>query len=340
MKKTLSIQYPRRRALQVLGGLSSSAVLSAMVLGMDRVMADSPAEWPQKSIRLVVPNPAGGSADVLPRLMCEALALKLNQAVIVDNRPGAAGNIGAEWFNASEPDGYTLMASPPTTLAINASLYPKINYDPTKFVPITVLATVSNALLVHPSVPVQSLQEFIAYVRANPDKLAYASQGNGSTSHLTAELFKQKTATHLTHIPYKGDAPAIADLLAGHVQVMFGNLSAASAHLKSGKLKLLAVTSPKRNPNHPQTPAMNEVIPGLVSVTWFGIVAPPKTPMSIANKLSKAIGEILKTPEIIKKYEELGAEPVGNSPEELAQWMREETQRWREVIKTGGVSID
>lgn len=277
---------------------------------------------------------------MLPRLLCEALSTKLNQAVIVDNRPGAAGNIGAEWFNAAEPDGYTLMASPPTTLTINVSLYPKINYDPSKFVPIAVIATVSNALLVHPSVPAQTLQEFISYVRANPDKLAYASQGNGSTAHLTAELFKQKTNTHLTHIPYKGDAPAIADLLAGHVQVMFGNLSAASAHLKSGKLRLLAVTSPKRNPNHPQIPAISEVIPGLVSVTWFGVVAPPKTPLAIASKISKAIAEVLRSPEIIKKYEDLGAEPVGNAPEELAQWMREETVRWREVIKSGNMTID
>ena len=325
----------RREALALLSAAGFGAALP-----LSCAWADTVSEWPQKPIRLVVPNPAGGSADVLPRLVCEALSIKFNQAVIVDNRPGAAGNIGAEWFNAAEPDGYTLMASPPTTLTINVSLYPKINYDPSKFVPITVLATVSNALLVHPSVPAQTLQEFIAYARANPDKLAYASQGNGSTAHLTAELFKQKTSTHLTHIPYKGDAPAIADLLAGHVQVMFGNLSAASAHLKSGKLKILAVTSPKRNPNHPQIPAINEVLPGLVSVTWFGVVAPPKTPMAIANKISKAIAEILKSPEIVKKYEELGAEPVGNTPEELAQWMKEETQRWREVIRSGNVAID
>ena len=342
MNNTPANPCDRRQALRVLGGLGGSGALSGLGLGlgMNSALADTVLDWPQKSIRLIVPNPAGGSADILPRLVCEALSIKLNQAVIVDNKPGAAGNIGAEWFNAAEPDGYTLMASPPTTLAINASLYPKINYDPSKFVPITVLATVSNALLVHPSVPAQTLQDFIAYARTNPDKLSYASQGNGSTSHLTAELFKQKTSTHLTHIPYKGDAPAIADLLAGHVQVMFGNLSAASAHLKSGKLRLLAVTSAKRNPNHPQIPAMNEVVTGLVSVTWFGIVAPPKTPMAIANKISKAIAEILRTPEIVKKYEELGAEPVGNSPEELAQWMREDTQRWREVIKSGNVMID
>ena len=332
---TTSPLIDRRQALALLaatGGLSGLPILSAW--------ADGVSDWPQRPIRLIVPNPAGGSADVLPRLLCEALSTKLNQAVIVDNRPGAAGNIGAEWFNAAEPDGYTLMASPPTTLTINVSLYPKINYDPSKFVPIAVIATVSNALLVHPSVPAQTLQEFISYVRANPDKLAYASQGNGSTAHLTAELFKQKTNTRLTHIPYKGDAPAIADLLAGHVQVMFGNLSAASAHLKSGKLRLLAVTSPKRNPNHPQIPAISEVIPGLVSVTWFGVVAPPKTPLAIASKISKAIAEVLRSPEIIKKYEDLGAEPVGNAPEELAQWMREETVRWREVIKSGNMTID
>lgn len=296
--------------------------------------------WPQRAIHIIVPNPAGGSADLLPRLISEALSLKVAQPVVVENRPGAAGNIAAEWFSNVEPDGYTLFAAPPPSLSINVSLYPKINYDPSKFVPITILATVSNALLVHPSISANSVQELIAFSKANPDKLAYASQGNGSTSHLTAELFKQKTGAPMVHVPYKGDAPAIADLLAGHVHVMFGNIAAASSHLKSGKLKLLAVTSAKRLTNYPQVPCVNETIPGFISVTWFGVVAPPKTPMALAQKISKTMTEILKTPEMIKKYAEVGAEVVANTPEELAQWMREDTERWRTVIKTGNVTID
>lgn len=302
--------------------------------------AQSPAAWPQKTIKILVPNPAGGSADLFPRLVSEALSSKLGQTIVIENKPGAAGNIAAEMLFNAEPDGYTLMAAPPPPLSINVSLYPKLNYDPAKFVPITVFSLVPNALMVHPSVPANSVQELIAYAKANPDKLSYASQGNGSTAHLTAELFKQKTGTKLVHVPYKGDAPAVADLLAGHVNVMFGNVAQASAHLRSGKLKVLAVTSAKRIPSMPQIPALQEIVPGVVAVAWFALVAPPKTPMAIAQRLSGLIGDILRTPEMMRRFAEVGAEPVGNTPEEMAQWMKEDTERWRQVIKNGGVTID
>lgn len=298
------------------------------------------AAWPQKPIRIIVPNPAGGTADLLPRWLTEPLAARLGQPVIIDNRAGAAGNIAAEYVYHAEPDGYTLMAAPPPPLSINVSLYPKLNYDPAKFAPITVLAAVPNALLVHPSVPAQTVDEFLAYVRANPDKLSYASQGNGSTAHLTAELFKLKTNTRLTHVPYKGDAPAMADLLGGHVQVMFGNVAAAANHLRSGKLRVLAVTSPQRVPTLPTIPALVESVPGVVGVAWFALVAPPKTPPAIAARLSATIAEILRTPEMVKRYAEVGAEPVGNTPEEMAVWQREDTERWRAVIRAGKISID
>jgi tripartite-type tricarboxylate transporter receptor subunit TctC len=329
----------KRLHLKKLGQLSTLCALGAMA--SEDLFAQVPASpWPQRAIHIIVPNPAGGSADLLPRLISEALSVKVSQPVVVENRPGAAGNIAAEWFSGQEPDGYTLFAAPPPSLSINVSLYPKINYDPAKFVPITILATVSNALLVHPSISANTVQELIAYSKANPEKLAYASQGNGSTSHLTAELFKQKTGAPMVHVPYKGDAPAIADLLAGHVQVMFGNIAAASSHLKSGKLKLLAVTSGKRLNNYPQAPCLNESIPGFISVTWFGVVAPPKTPMALAQKISKTMADILKTPEMVRKFAEVGAEVVANTPEELAVWMKEDTERWRAVIKTGNVTID
>jgi tripartite-type tricarboxylate transporter receptor subunit TctC len=302
--------------------------------------AQSPAAWPQKTIKILVPNPAGGSADLFPRLVSEALSSKLGQTIVIENKPGAAGNIAAEMLFNAEPDGYTLMAAPPPPLSINVSLYPKLNYDPAKFVPITVFSLVPNALMVHPSVPANSVQELIAYAKANPDKLSYASQGNGSTAHLTAELFKQKTGTKLVHVPYKGDAPAVADLLAGHVNVMFGNVAQASGHLRTGKLKVLAVTSAKRIPSMPQTPALQEIVPGVVAVAWFALVAPPKTPMAIAQRLSSLIGDILRTPEMMRRFAEVGAEPVGNTPEEMAQWMKEDTERWRQVIKNGGVTID
>jgi tripartite-type tricarboxylate transporter receptor subunit TctC len=303
-------------------------------------LAQTAGVWPQKLIRIVVPNPAGGTADLLPRLISEQLTAKLGQPIIIENRPGAAGNIAAEYVFNAEPDGYTLMAAPPPPLSINVSLYPKLSYDPAKFVPITVLANVPNALLVHPSLPVHTVQEFMAYAKANPDKLTYASQGNGSTSHLTAELFKLKTGLRMVHVPYKGDAPAMADLLAGHVNVMFGNVAAASAHVRSGKLRLLAVTSSKRLASMPTIPAMNEVVPGVIAVAWFALVAPPRTPPAIAARLSATVGDILRSPDMIRRYSEVGAEPVGNTPEDMAAWMKEDTERWRAVIKAGNITID
>ena len=319
--------------------LSYSLAL-ALPLATQPAAAQTPAAWPSKNIKIWVPNPAGGSADMFPRWIAEALAAKLGQVVVVDNKPGAAGNIAAEYIYNAEPDGYTLMAAPPPSLSINVSLYPKLNYDPAKFTPITILFMVPNALMVHPSVPANTVQELIQYAKANPDKLSYASQGNGSTSHLTAELFKQKTGVRMVHVPYRGDAPAMADLLAGHVHLMFGNVTQATSHLRTGKLKMLAVTSNKRQSQLPQVPAMQEIVPGVIAVTWFAVVAPPKTPPAIAQKLSTAMAEVLRSPDIARRFAEVGAEPVGNTPEELAQWMREDTERWRQVIKTGGVTID
>jgi len=193
---------------------------------------------------------------------------------------------------------------------------------------------------VHPSLPVNTVQEFLAYARANPDKLSYASQGSGSTAHLTAELFKLRSNTRMVHVPYKGDAPAVADLLAGHVQLMFGNIAAASAHARSGKVRILAVTSPKRLAALPNTPAMNEIVPGVVAVTWFGLVAPPNTPLPIAKKLSAMVADILRMPEIQRRFAEVSAEPVGNTPEEMAAWMKEETENWAAVIKSARIQVD
>jgi tripartite-type tricarboxylate transporter receptor subunit TctC len=317
--------------------LAASAIASAAPL--NKVFAQS-AVWPQKVVKIIVPNPPGGTADLLPRLLTEQLSAKLGQPVIIENKAGAAGNIAAEFLFNAEPDGYTLMAAPPPALSINVSLYPKLNYDPAKFVPITVLGTVPNALLVHPSIPAQNVAEFIAYIKANPDKVSYASQGNGSTAHLTAELFKMKTGVRLLHVPYKGDAPAMSDLLGGHVSCMFGNVAAAAAHLRTGKLKVLAVTSPKRLENMPDIPTMQESLPGVVSVTWFAIVAPPRTPGAISAKLSATVAEVLRNPDIVKRYSEVGATPMGNSQDAMAAWMKEDTERWRAVIKAGAITVD
>ena len=296
--------------------------------------------YPNKTIRIIVPNPAGGSADLLPRLISEQLAVKLGQPVLVDNRAGAAGNIGAEAVYNAEPDGYTLLAAPPPPLTVNLNLYSKLNYDSTKFVPVTVLGIIPNVLMVHPDLPVKSVEELIAHAKANPDKLTYASQGSGSTAHLTAELFKLKAGVNLTHVPYKGDAPALTDLLAGRVDLMFGNIGAFAQHVRSGRLRVLAVTSQDRLAVLPGVPAMREIVPGVVAVAWFGVVAPPRTPRPIAQKLSAAIAEILRQPEMVKRYAEFNAEPVGNTPDEMAAYMKEDRERWRAVIQAAKIGVD
>ena len=296
--------------------------------------------WPQKPIRIIVPNPPGGSADLMPRLIAEQLGVRLGQPTVIENRVGAAGNIGAEFVYNAEPDGYTLLAAPPPSLTINISLYPRLGYDSTKFMPVSVLATVPNVLMVHRSLPVTGVPELIAYAKANPGKLTFASQGSGSTAHLTGELFKLKAGVSLTHVPYKGDAPALTDLLAGRVDMMFGNPGAAAQNIRSGRLKVLAVTSKNRLPSFPGVPAMDEIVPGVVATTWFGVVAPPKTPREITQKLSENIAQILRQPEMVRRLAEFNAEPVGNTPDEMAAHMKEDMARWRAVIKAGNLGVD
>lgn len=298
-------------------------------------------EWPSKTVRIVVPFPAGGSADLMPRAVAEKLADKWGQPVIVENRPGAAGNIGADLVFRAEPDGYTLLSAPPPPLVINKLLYKKLAYDAEKFVPITVIGAIPNVLLVHPKTNVSTVQEFIALARSNPGKLNYASQGNGTTSHLTAELFKSMAGgLKIAHVPYKGTAPALADLLGGQVEMMCDNLGVSLPHVRSGKLKALAVASAKRFPGLPDVPALAESLPGFEAVAWFGIVAPPGTPPAVAQKVSAAVAEVLKNPQVLKRLSDLSAEPMGLTPAQTADYMKRETERWAAVIRTAGVKVD
>ena len=295
-------------------------------------------QWPTKTVRIIVPFPPGGSADLLPRIVGEKLAERWGQAVIIDNRPGAAGNIGAEVVFRSEPDGYTLLSAPPPPLVINRLLYPKLSYDSTQFVPMSVMAAIPNVLLVHPKVPANSVAELISYVRQNPGKLNYASQGNATTSHLTAELFKSMAGgLQITHVPYKGTAPALADLLAGQVDMMCDNLGVSLPHVRSGKLKALAVTS--KTP-FMGIPAMADTLPGFEAQAWFGVVGPPKTPSAIAEKVGFSISQILKLPDVQKRLAELSAEPMGLGPGETAAFMRQEVERWGAVIRAAGVKLE
>ena len=298
-------------------------------------------EWPARSVRIIVPFPAGGSADLMPRVVAEKMSEKWGQPVIIENRPGAAGNIGADAVYRAEPDGYMLLSGPPPPLVINKLLYPKLSYDSAQFVPITIIGAIPNVLLVHPKLGVGSVAELIAYAKHNPGKLNYASQGSGSTSHLTAELFKSMAgALQITHVPYKGTAPALADLVAGQVDMMCDNLGVSLPHVRSGRLKALAVASRKRFAGLPEVPALAESLPGCEAVAWFGIVAPPRTPAAIAEKVSAAVQEALKLPEVQKRLADLSAEPMGLSPADTAAFMKQESERWGGVIRAAGVKLE
>jgi tripartite-type tricarboxylate transporter receptor subunit TctC len=303
--------------------------------------AASGQEWPTKAVRMIVPFPAGGSADLLPRILGEKLAQRWSQPVIVENRPGAAGNIGAAAVFQAEPDGYTLLASPPSPLVINRHLYPALAFDPTQFVPMAVIAAIPNVLLVHPKLAVNSLADLIAYAKEHPGKLNYASQGNGTTSHLTTELLITMVGgLRMTHVPYKGSAPALADLLAGQADLMFDNLGVSLPHVKSGKLKALAVASPRRFRGLPDVPALAETLPGFESVAWFAIVGPPKTPGAIAAKVAGGITESLRNPDVQRRLADLSADPLGLGPAESATFMKQESERWSAVIRAAGVKLE
>jgi tripartite-type tricarboxylate transporter receptor subunit TctC len=302
-------------------------------------------EWPQKPVRIVVPFPAGGAADLVPRSVADKLSAQWGQPVIVDNRPGAAGNIGADQVFKSEPDGYTLLSAPPPPLVINRLLYPSLPYDATQFVPVSVIAAIPNVLLVNPKVGARSVAELIAIAKANPGKLNYASQGSGTTSHLTAELFKSMAGgaegpLRITHVPYKGSAPALTDLVGGQVDMMCDNLGVSLPQVKAGKLVALAVASPRRAPSLPDVPTLAETLPGLEAVTWFGIVAPPKTSPAIVEKVSAGVREALKGADVRKRLQDLSAEPMGFTPAAAAAFMKQESERWDGVIRSARVKLE
>ena len=297
--------------------------------------------YPARAIRIIVPFPAGGTADLLPRIIGEKLSASWGQPVIVDNRAGAAGNIGAEMVFNAEPDGYTVLAAPPPPLVINPSLYPKLAFDPARFVPVSVMAAVPNVMLVNPKVPATNVRELIAWAKANPERLIYSSQGSGTTSHLTTEMFKSVAGgLKATHVPYKGTAPALAAVIAGEVNLMFDNLGVSLQHVRRGRLNALAVCSERRVAALPEVPAMAEIYPGFVAVAWFGVVAPPTTPQRIASRLSGAIVETLRLPDVARRLLELSADAVGNTPAQMAVFMKEETERWRTVIRSANVKLD
>jgi len=292
-------------------------------------------------VKVIVPFPAGGTADVMPRIFADWLSRKWGQAVIVDDRAGAGGNIGAEFVAKSDPDGYTLLASPPPPLVINQNLYPHLDYDARDFVPMAIMSRVPNALVVNPDkIAANTVKDFIAYALANPGKVTDATQGNGTTSHLTSELFQMMAHVKLQNVPYRGSAPALNDLVAGSVDCMFDNLGVSLPLVKAGKLKLIAVAAPKRMASLPDTPTIAETLPGFEAAAWYAFVGPAHTPGAVAEKVNAGINEALRDPEILKRLVDLSAEPVGGSVPETISYFREETARWKNVITSAHVTLD
>ena len=299
-------------------------------------------DYPTKLIRIVVPFPAGGATDILARAAAQKMTEAWGQSVVVDNRPGAGGNIGSELVAKAAPDGYTLEMGTVGTHAINASLYAKMPYDHVKdFAPVILVAGVPNVLVVNPSLPVNSVQELIAYAKANPGKLNFASSGSGTSIHLSGELFKVMAGVQMTHIPYKGSAPALQDLIGGQVQFMFDNLPPSLPQIKAGKLRALAVTSATRAPALPDTPTIAESgLPGYEASSWFGVLAPAGTSPAIIAKLNAQIAAWLATPEAREKMLALGANAAGGSPEDFAKHIAAETAKWQKVVKESGAKVD
>jgi tripartite-type tricarboxylate transporter receptor subunit TctC len=317
------------------------AGLAAGLAAVLAVGAAAAQEYPARAVKIIVPFPAGGTADLMPRVIADWLSRKWKQAVVIENKPGAGGNIGAEAVFYAEPDGYTLLASPPPPLVVNQSLYPKLGFDPSAFVPVSVMGVVPSALVVSPSkVTAASVADLIADARAHPGKLTAATQGNGSTSHLTSEMFQMMAKVKFVNVPYRGTAPALQGLLARDCDLMFDNLGVSLALVKGGQLRLIAVGTEKRMATLPDVPTIAETLPGFASSAWFAVVAPPKTPRAIVERLSADIAAAIRSPEVAPRFAEMSAEPVGSSPEASARFMREEAERWAGVIRAAGVKME
>jgi len=303
----------------------------------------SPAQsWPTKPIRWVVPFAPGGTTDILARTIADKLTIALGKPVIVENNPGAGGSVGATQTAKAAPDGYTIMGGTISTHAINASLYKKLPYDPVKdFVPITLIARVPNLLVVNPDVPAKSVKELIALMKANPGKYTFASSGNGTSQHLSGELFKSMAGVDMQHIPYKGSPPALQDVVGGQVTMTFDNITTAWPLAKAGKLRALAVTTAKRSPIAPDVPTLAESgLAGYEVGSWQGVFAPAGTPPDVIKRLNTEIVKIINMPDVRAKLEALGAEPVGNSSDEFATIVKSEVAKWAKVVKESGAHVD
>jgi tripartite-type tricarboxylate transporter receptor subunit TctC len=318
----------------------SRAALGAACLTITLAGQAGAADYPARQPHIIVGYPAGGSTDIVARLFGDWFGKRLGQQFIVENRPGAGNNIATEAVVKAPPDGYTIILVNPAN-AINASLYKNLNFNFLRDIdPIAGVIRVPNVMEVHPSVPVNTVAEFIAYVKANPDKVNIASSGNGTSIHLSGELFKMMTGTKMTHVPYKGSAPMLTDLLGGQVQVTFDNLPSSINHIKAGKLRALAVTTAKRSEELPDVPTVAETVPGFEASAFFGFGVPKGTPKEIVDLLNKEVNLALKDPGILAKLKELGGTPIPGSPADFGKLVADETAKWEKVVRAAELSIN
>jgi tripartite-type tricarboxylate transporter receptor subunit TctC len=316
-------------------------VLAALLVGCMPLAVAAQGAYPSKPIRMIVPYPPGGPTDVLGRIVAQKLSESLGQQVVVENRPGASGMIGSEVVAKAAPDGYTLLTNA-SIHVINPSLYPKMNFDALRdFTPISLIAQVPLILVVNPGLPVKSVPELIALAKAQPNRLNFGSSGNAAAPHLAGESFKIATGVQMQHVPYKGSAPALTDLIGGQVQLIFDSMPSAMPHVKSGRVRALAVTTAKRSPTVPDLPTIAESgVPGFDISTWYGVWAPAGTPKDIVNKIAAEIAKALHQPAVRERLAALGAEPVGNTPEEFAAYCQSELAKWSKIVRESGAKAD
>ncbi|MCY1162798.1 MAG: tripartite tricarboxylate transporter substrate binding protein [Pseudomonadota bacterium] len=333
----ISISGRRQFALR---SLTAAVALGTGLLAS--VPAAAQAAYPSKTITMIVPFSAGGTTDILARIVSQALTAELGQSVIVDNRAGAGGNIGGQAAARATADGYTLFMGTVGTHAINATLYKKMPFDPIKdFAPLTRVANVPNLLVANPKQPFKNVKELIAYAKAHPGELNFGSSGNGSSIHLSGELFKTMAKVDMQHVPYKGSAPAVTDLLGNQIAIMFDNMPSAIQHVRSGKLRPIAVTTAKRSPELPDVPTIAESgVPGYEATSWFGLFAPAGTPPAVVARLNTAIVKVLAKADVKKKINEQGAEVYSETPEQFSAFIQKESVKWGKVVRESGASVD
>jgi tripartite-type tricarboxylate transporter receptor subunit TctC len=304
-------------------------------------LAQAQGTYPNRTVKMLIPFPAGGINDVLARIVADKLQAKWGQPIIIENKTGAGGNIGADLVYNAPPDGYTWTIAPPGPLSINQTLYKRLTYKPEEFVPLTVVGAVPNVAFVRQDLPVNSLAELTEHVKKNRGKLVFGSQGNGATPHLTANLFMTMTGTEMVHVSYRGEVLVYQDMLGGRVDVFFGNVSGGLALWRDGRIKALAVLDKTRATQMPNVPTVAEAgMPDFISTTWFAAAAPPKLPAALQNQIANALIEVLKMPDVQEKFRNVGVEPVGGSPAEMAAFIKNEARRWGEVITKTGVVVD